>query len=83
VLVVVLFARSVRTYGTRRRRVVRASGSCVIRMLSRAVRACCLHALSHVVCVRRVCHLHMSLALPRVVSANLAWRSRVSRVVCA
>jgi hypothetical protein len=30
-----------------------------------------------------VCHLHMSLALPRVVNVYLACRSRVSRDVCA
>jgi hypothetical protein len=47
-----------------------------------ACRACCSHALSHVICVRRACHLHVSLALPRVVSAYLACRSRVSRGVC-
>jgi hypothetical protein len=77
------FACVVRTCGSRRRRDVRASGSCVIRVLSRACRACCSHALPHVVCMRRVCHLRVSLALPRVVSANLACRSRVSRDVCA
>jgi hypothetical protein len=43
----------------------------------RAVRACHVcgsHALSHVVCIRRVCHLHMSLALLRIVRTYLACR---------
>jgi hypothetical protein len=64
--------RAVRTCGARRCRVVRVYSSCVILVLSRVVRACYTcssHALSHVVYVRRVCHLHMSLALPRIVCA--------------
>jgi hypothetical protein len=43
----------------------------------RAVRAyhvCGSHTLSHVVCMRRVCHLHMSLALLRIVRTYLACR---------
>jgi hypothetical protein len=59
---------AVRTCGARRRHVVRAYSSCVILVLSRVVRACRAcgsHASSHVVCVRRVGHLLMSLALPR------------------
>jgi hypothetical protein len=39
--------------------------------------------IAYVICVRRVCHLHVSLALPRVVSAYLACRSHGSRRVCA
>jgi hypothetical protein len=38
---------------------------------------------SHAVSVRRVCHLHVSLALPHVVSVYLVCRSRVSHDVCA
>jgi hypothetical protein len=32
-----------------------------------------------VVCMRRVCHLHVSLALPRVVSTYLACRASSAR----
>jgi hypothetical protein len=39
-----LFTRVVRTCGSRRRHVVRASGSCVIRVLSRDVRVYRLRA---------------------------------------
>ena len=53
------------------RRVVHASGSCVILLLS------------HIACVRRVCHLHVSLALPRVISVYLACRPLESRGVYA
>jgi hypothetical protein len=56
--------RAVCTCGPRRRRVVRVYSSCVILVLSRVVhacRACGSHASSHVVCVRRVCHLLLSL----------------------
>jgi hypothetical protein len=35
-----LFARAVRTCGSRRRRVVCVSGSCVLHVLSRVVRTC-------------------------------------------
>jgi hypothetical protein len=62
--------RAVRTCGARRRCVVRAYSSCVILVLSRVIRACRAcgsHASSHVVCVRLVCHLLMSLALSRIV----------------
>jgi hypothetical protein len=38
---------------------------------------------SHAGSVRHVCHVHVSLALPRVVSVYLACRSRVSHDVCA
>jgi hypothetical protein len=71
------YLRAVRTCGARRRRVVRAYRSGVILVLSRIVRACHTcgsHALSHVVCVRRVCHLHMSLALLRIVRTYPACR---------
>jgi hypothetical protein len=78
--------RDVRTCGARRRRVVRAYSSCVILVLSRVDRAwhaCGSHALSHVVCVRRVCHLRMSLALPRIVHTYLACRRHGSHDVCS
>jgi hypothetical protein len=46
----------VRTCGARRRRVVRVSGSCVIRVLSYVVRACCFACCSRVVhSLCRVC----------------------------
>jgi hypothetical protein len=35
---------------------------------------CGPHALSHFICVRRVCHSHMSLALLRIVRTYLACR---------
>jgi hypothetical protein len=60
-------------------RVVRAA-SCAS---SRVISVCGSHALPHIVCVRRVCHLHVSLALPRVVSTYLVCRSRGLRGVCA
>jgi hypothetical protein len=71
--------RAVRTCGAHRRRVVRAYSSCVILVLSRVVRACGSHVSSHVVCMRRVCHLLMSLALPRIVRTYLACRRHGSR----
>jgi hypothetical protein len=40
-----------------------------------------MFACVHVVCVHRMCHLHVSLALPQVISAYLACRSHVSRGV--
>jgi hypothetical protein len=67
--------RAVRTCGAHRRRVVRVYSSCVILVLSCVVCACHTcgsHAPSHVVCVRRVCHLLMSFALPRIVRTYLA-----------
>jgi hypothetical protein len=78
--------RAVRTCGARRRRVVGAYNSCIILVLSRVDRAwhaCGSHVLSHVICMRRVCHLRMSLALPRIVHTYLACRWRESHDVCS
>jgi hypothetical protein len=75
--------RAVRTCGARRHHVVHAYSSCVILVLSRVVRACGSHALSHVVCVRRMYHLHRSLALPLIVRTFLTCRSRVCRSTSA
>jgi hypothetical protein len=64
---------TVRTCDARHRRVVCAYSSCVILVcrVSRVVRVCGSHASSHVVSMHRVCHLLMSLALPRIVACIL------------
>jgi hypothetical protein len=65
--------RIVRTCGARRHRVVRASGSCVIRVLSCVVhtcRACCSHVCSRVVHTLSCCFTRRPHAMSRVSFAH-------------